>query len=459
LSAGVQVLRIVCDTGGNQFDLYTKHYIGNFNYLDLIAGPSPAVSVTSPAPGASFTAPANITVNATASESGRTITKVDFYAGTSLIGTATSAPYSINWSNVAIGSYTLTAKATDDAGATTTSLGVIIAVNRAGTGSTPFGGTAWVIPGRVEAENFDTGGEGVAYHDLDAGNNGGQYRLSEGVDIEVTTDTGGGYDVSSVQAGEWLQYTVNVQPQNLYSTYTFAVQVASSGNGGTFHIEVNGIDKTGPMTIPNTGGGQQWQTVQTTGVSLSPGMQVVRVVFDANGAGGFVGKINYIDVIYPLPFGGTPLALPGRIEAENFDTGGQYVGYFDLDAGNNGGQYRVNDWVDIEGTTDTGGGYDVGWIQATEYLHYLVNVQSTGTYTIAVRVASSGAGGTFHIEFQNVDKTGTLTIPNTGGWQQWQTLTRSGVSLSAGLQDVKVVFDTNGTTGFVGNLNYIEISP
>ena len=85
-----------------------------------------------------------------------------------------------------------------------------------------------------------------------------------------------------------------------------------------------------------------------------------------------------------------------------------------------GGQYRVSD-VDIEATADTGGGFDVGWISAGEWLKYTVNVAVAGAYTIDVRVAANGAGGTFHIEANQIDVTGPLIIPNTGGWQTWRT--------------------------------------
>src|SRR5436853_3557812 len=72
-----------------------------------------SVTMTAPANGASFTAPAAVTLSATATPpSGYTISKVEFFQGTTLIGTDTSSPYSISWTNVAQGSYTLTAKAT-----------------------------------------------------------------------------------------------------------------------------------------------------------------------------------------------------------------------------------------------------------------------------------------------------------------------------------------------------------
>jgi uncharacterized protein (DUF2141 family) len=88
----------------------------------------PSVSLTSPANGATFSAPATITVSASASDTDGTVSKVDFFAGTTLIGTDTSSPYGITWSNVTAGSYALTAVATDNAGATTTSAARTITV-------------------------------------------------------------------------------------------------------------------------------------------------------------------------------------------------------------------------------------------------------------------------------------------------------------------------------------------
>ncbi len=90
---------------------------------------APAVSLTSPAAAANFGAPAKVTITATATpSSGTTISKVDFYRGTTLLGTDTSSPYSYTWNNVAIGNYSLTAKATDSKGAVTTSAAIAITV-------------------------------------------------------------------------------------------------------------------------------------------------------------------------------------------------------------------------------------------------------------------------------------------------------------------------------------------
>jgi hypothetical protein len=95
---------------------------------------SPSVSITSPANNATFTAGGNITISANAADSDGSISKVDFYQGTTLLGSDASSPYSFVWNNVAAGSYTLTDKATDNAGAVQTSSVVNITVTPVTTG-------------------------------------------------------------------------------------------------------------------------------------------------------------------------------------------------------------------------------------------------------------------------------------------------------------------------------------
>src|SRR5947207_7896692 len=92
---------------------------------------APTVSLTTPANGATFGAPATISISANASDSDGTISRVDFYQGTTLLGTRTAAPYTVTWSGVAAGSYSLTAQAVDDRGASKTSTAVSITVTGA----------------------------------------------------------------------------------------------------------------------------------------------------------------------------------------------------------------------------------------------------------------------------------------------------------------------------------------
>jgi uncharacterized protein (DUF2141 family) len=116
---------------------------------------APTVSLTSPAGGATFTAPANITLAVTASDSDGTISKVEFFRGSTLLGSDTTSPYSVTWSGAPAGSYTLTAIATDNGGAKRTSAGVSITVsatpNQLPTVSltTPTSGASYVAPATV----------------------------------------------------------------------------------------------------------------------------------------------------------------------------------------------------------------------------------------------------------------------------------------------------------------------
>ncbi|WP_298738746.1 glycosyl hydrolase family 18 protein [uncultured Chitinophaga sp.] len=140
---------------------------------------------------------------------------------------------------------------------------------------TPFNGTRATIPGKIEAEHYDNGGEGVAFHDLTATNLGGQFRTSEAVDLESCAE--GGYDLGYVQAGEWVEYSVNVAQAG---SYTLEARVATTGSG-TFHVELDGQHISGPIAVPNTGGWQNWTTVSVNTPALTTGNKILRVVIDA----------------------------------------------------------------------------------------------------------------------------------------------------------------------------------
>jgi hypothetical protein len=166
----------------------------------------------------------------------------------------------------------------------------------------------------VQAEDFDNGGEGSGYHDLSGSNEGGAYR-DTGVDVEGTSDTGGGHGVGWMFAGEWLKYTVNVTAAG---TYDFEARVASNGGGGTFHLEINGTDVTGPVSVPDTGGWQSWTTVRKTGLGLSAGQQSWRLVMDSNGPSTAVGNLNYFRIVSgsgggPAPAGGNIVLYPSDV--------------------------------------------------------------------------------------------------------------------------------------------------
>jgi N-acetylneuraminic acid mutarotase len=162
--------------------------------------------------------------------------------------------------------------------------GVIAGESRAGAATqAPFHGSAAAVPGTIQAEDYDTGGEGVAYHDADAVDEQGGYRPAEGVDVEATTDTGGGWNVGGIRAGEWVEYTVQVAAAG---TYDLAIRFASANPGGTAHVAAGGRDVSGPITLPGTGGWQTWTTVHAPhAVTLGAGQVVLRLAFDSVAGG------------------------------------------------------------------------------------------------------------------------------------------------------------------------------
>jgi len=97
--------------------------------LTILTNIPPTLAITSPADNSVIFGPTNIALSASASDSDGTVAKVDYFQGTNKLGTALSAPYSVTWSNVGVGSYTLSAVATDNNGGTNTSAPVHITVN------------------------------------------------------------------------------------------------------------------------------------------------------------------------------------------------------------------------------------------------------------------------------------------------------------------------------------------
>lgn len=223
-------------------------------------------------------------------------------------------------------------------------------------------------------------------------------------------------------------------------------------------MEVDGIVKTGSLVIPDTGGWQLWQTVATT-LWLDAGLHRLRVIVDEAGPSGIVGNLNYLRISEFSAEAVTNDSGPDQsvltIEAEDFDASGAGESYGDTSPGNSGGEYRDTD-VDIERTIDAGGGHNVGWIAAGEWLQYTIDVASEGLYAVEVRLASPGGGGRFHLEIDETDQTGPLTVPDTGDWQLWRSVTVN-AWLQAGRQRVRIVFDVEGVDGTVGNLNYIRL--
>jgi len=202
------------------------------------------------------------------------------------------------------------------------------------------------IPGKIEAEDYDIGGEGAAYHDTTSANQGGQYR-SDAVDIEETSDIGGGYSVGWIDAGEWLRYTVFVTET---AHYDIQVRVASAVGRTisdtlssigvvswtvpltrTLHVEFDGKDVTGPLTFLTTGGWQSWTCVFARGVRLTAGEYRMRLSMDS---GSF--NVNWVWVAESLPEDPVNVLISQMTEAEKIE------------------QLHGNDWMDTADNTRLG---------------------------------------------------------------------------------------------------------
>jgi hypothetical protein len=153
------------------------------------------------------------------------------------------------------------------------------------------------------------------------------------------------------------------------------------------------------------------------------------------------------------PYGGTAAAVPGTVQAANYDTGGQAAGYNVTSANGTGNSYR-SDGVDLEACTDAGCGYDLGWTAPGQWFRYTVSVATAGSYTMSFRVAApSAVTDAFHLtDASGDDISAAEDIPATGGWQDWSTVTDT-VQLPAGRQTLIVDQDNPGW-----NLRYLSFA-
>ncbi len=133
----------------------------------------------------------------------------------------------------------------------------------------PFPAGPASIPGVIEAENFDAGGEGLTYHDADPSNITGVYRPDDGVDLYSRNGTG--YHIGNVVPGEWCEYTVSVATAGNYNA---EFMLASLQGGGTFKVKIGDVESD-TLTAPNTKSALNTKAVSAV-MNLSAGVQIMR---------------------------------------------------------------------------------------------------------------------------------------------------------------------------------------
>ena len=307
----------------------------------------------------------------------------------------------------------------------------------------PWGGLAGTLPGKIQAEEFNVGSPGVGYYDTTLGNSGGQFRTYEDVDIAAITDSGAEYAIDAIDDGEWLLYTVN---STAAQTDLFA-RVASTQDGGQIRVLLDSV-LLATINVPNTGSLTTWQTVSVSGLTL-PESNNAALKLEFIGTG---FRLNWIQFGNQMPYLGTPSVIPGRIEFENYDSGGQGIAWSDTTTGNAYNSYRSDD-VDMMPITDGTVGFGV-YATATpvsEWLEYTCNIEP-GTYTILVRHTSSYVEQKLALSLGE-QTLAIFTLPKTNGWTTWQSVTLPDIYLAGGEQVLR--FTMTASTGL---LNYVEFT-
>jgi hypothetical protein len=335
-------------------------------------------------------------------------------------------------------------------------------------GQTPVG---LPIPGTIQAEDFSA---------------------MSGIQTENTSDIGGGINVGWIDAGDWLDYNVNVSAAG---TYTFNMRLAADGTAQKT-VQVQAAT-TGSVTFTATGGWQNWTTESGT-VNLKAGEQTIRIYavstgFNVNWIEFTTNENPVLTTINLTPqnaiintgstqqftavgkdqFGNTIAFTPvwtGTNATGLFteSTSGTYnvgVASGSVSASTNitvntvsesCTKYEAEEWADMsgvqtEGTADVDGGLNVGWINTNDWIDIDVFVSTPGDYTLNLRGATPNGPDVCLVQVDGV-VAGQIDIANTGGWQTWETFETTINISSAGNHVLRFLALTDGF-----NMNWIEL--
>ena len=328
------------------------------------------------------------------------------------------------------------------------------------------------VPGIIEAEDFDIGGQGLSYLDSDVQNRGLEFnttcRTNEQVDTAPIGQ--GGCAVAFTAVNEWLEYSIQVAADG---DYNIEFATASPGGGGAMQLSLDGDVIVAEIEIPDSGAFDIFNSFYVVDVPLPAGQHVLRVDFLSNGVGDSEqtpGNLDYINVIDPnaqSPFLGTAQPIPGKIEAEFYDTGGSDIGFVDLTtdpAGLTGGDIPCSrgDAVflaPIGEDTGLNPGCSVAFTLAGESLTYSVNVTESALYEIRARVSNGLEGtarGSFELILDGEPLSDTASIPFTGDFNNYELINLDDVSLDAGFHELTLYFNNNGDVATPGNIDFVE---
>ncbi len=267
------------------------------------------------------------------------------------------------------------------------------------------------------------------------------YSSMSGVQTETTTDVGGGLNVGWMDANDSMSYVSTGINIPTTGSYKITYRIASLNGGGSLQLKEAGGATYDTVAIPSTGGWQTWIDVSRT-ITLTAGVHK----FDVGIAtGGF--NLNW----FKIEATNAPSSSSASSSAASSSAPAQALATVQAEA------YAAMSGVQTETTTDTGGGSNVGYIDAGDWLSYTnssVTIPSTGVYTIEYRVASMNGGGSLRFEEAGGTSVyGSVNIGATGGWQTWTTVKHT-VTLSAGVHKFGIAASAGGW-----NFNWFRITP
>ena len=281
LTAGQHRLCLNIDKGGFYIKSLTFHKEGKSDNINVNFSEDSPVAILGGEK-------ATITVNASSETS--TIANVKVYVNNMLIATLTEAPYTIEYEPAEQGRYEVIAIVTDTNGMSS-SASYFLNVNPK---REPFaGGKPINIPGTLQVEYYDKGGEGAAYHDNDPENQGdASYRANDGVDI---VSGNGGRAIGYTNTGEWTEYTIDVKEAGSYS-YKATVSSGTTNSGFSINLKKgNTITKLADVKVPQTGS-NDWGTYKvvegTLSKDLEAGEQILRITITGSSCN--IDKIQFI---------------------------------------------------------------------------------------------------------------------------------------------------------------------
>ena len=270
------------------------------------------------------------------------------------------------------------------------------------------------IPGKIEAEHFF---------------------FQKGMELENTSDEGGGFNIGSLDNGDYADYYVDVLASGTFNVTYRAAADPTWSSGGQVELSIydsnsNSFTFLQNIIIPATTGWQDWESISKA-VNLDSGKHQIRLKILA---GPF--NLNWFSFDDSVSVG---IPIPGYVEAEDF---------------------VYQEGISLEMTEDEGGGQNIGYLDSADYVDYIINVNKTGLYDLSYRAASDGSqdyanGGTIKLLLME-DSVGeelhTVSFPATNGWQDWVTFNNfPKIHLESGDKKIRLLFTK---TPF--NLNWIQ---